>query len=208
MNTQTFSIKGVFRDSWSMMKKEFWKYVLVGLILMAVSFVASIFEESNIVYALVSFLLQIYLGLVWLLFSVRSVQKGELVFKDIFAEINPKIYIKFFLLSLLVSLVVMLGFVLLIIPGVLFAIAYQFSGYFMVDGELGVRAAMKKSWRATKGLRWKLFWLSLLVGLLNILGLAVVGVGLFVTVPLTSLVLGHVYVNVIKKRNITEPVSS
>lgn len=190
------------------MKKEFWKYVLVGLILMAVSFVASIFEESNIVYALVSFLLQIYLGLVWLLFSVRSVQKGELVFKDIFAEINPKIYIKFFLLSLLVSLVVMLGFVLLIIPGVLFAIAYQFSGYFMVDGELGVRAAMKKSWRATKGLRWKLFWLSLLVGLLNILGLAVVGVGLFVTVPLTSLVLGHVYVNVIKKRNITEPVSS
>jgi general stress protein CsbA len=111
MNTQTFSIKGVFRDSWGMMKKEFWKYVLVGLILMAVSFVASIFEESNSVYALVSFLLQIYLG-------------------------------------------------------------------------------------------------SLLVGFLNILGLAVVGVGLFVTVPLTSLVLGHVYVNVIKKRNITEPVSS
>jgi len=102
----------------------------------------------------------------------------------------------------------MLGFILLIIPGVLFAIAYQFSGYFMVDGELGVRAAMKKSWRATKGLRWKLFWLSILVGLLNILGLAVVGIGLFVTVPLTSLVLGHVYVNVIKKRNIKEPVSS
>jgi uncharacterized membrane protein len=91
------------------------------------------------------------------------------------------------------ALIVIGGFILLIIPGIFFALRLQFTCYLIVDKNLGPVEAVKTSWKITKGNAWNLFFLGILLGLINILGLLCLIVGLFVTVPLTMLATTFVY---------------
>ena len=119
------------------------------------------------------------------------------------------LYMKFLLLTLVVTLAVLGGTILLIIPGIMLALGFQFAGYYMADNpEVGIKDSLKRSWRGTKGLKWKLLLFVLVLGLINIGGMILLGVGLLITMPLTSLALAHVYVHIIEKRNIPSPETS
>ena len=111
-------------------------------------------------------------------------------YKDLFYY---KPIVNYFLASLLEGLSVIGGFILLIIPGIFFALRLQFTCYLIVDKNLGPVEAVKTSWKITKGNAWNLFFLGILLGLINILGLLCLIVGLFVTVPLTMLATTFVY---------------
>jgi len=54
-------------------------------------------------------------------------------------------------------------------------------------------ASLKESKRLTKGSRWSLFFLLLILAIFNGVGAALVGIGLLVTMPMTMLVLAYVY---------------
>src|SRR5690606_15819895 len=94
---------------------------------------------------------------------------------------NASIWWKYIIAGILYSLLVYVGFFFLIIPGIYFALKYQFFIYVLVDNnELGVFAALKESARISKGVKWKLFgfwWVAL--GCV-ILGIIALGVGIFV----------------------------
>lgn len=208
-NKKSFSIRKTLSESWGLVRAEFWKFVLVSLILLGASFVSGLVEDRNALYSVLSFLLQVYLGLVWLIFAVRTVEKKKLVFKEVFREINARLYMKFLLLSIVVTLAIIAGTILLIIPGIMLALGLQFAGYYMADNhDVSVKDALKRSWQGTKGLKWKLLWFVIVLGLINILGMMVLGIGLLVTVPLTSLALASIYVHVIENRNIPASDSS
>ena len=59
--------------------------------------------------------------------------------------------------------------------------------YCIVDKGMKVGESFKKSAEITKGYKWKLFFLGFILIGINILGLLCLGVGLFITVPWTSL---------------------
>lgn len=208
MDTQTFSIKESFSSAWKIEKLQLGKFMLIGAILLGVSLVSGLVENQNWVFSLLSYILQAYLGLLWIIFSIRTMEKGSLVFRPIFKEIRPELFLKFFIMTVLVTIIIVLGTILLIIPGIIAAIGLQFAGYFLVDTGSSISESMKMSWHNTKGFRLKLFWLVILVGLVNILGALMLGVGLFITIPLTSLVLSHVYINHIKNRKFLEDKTS
>lgn len=88
---------------------------------------------------------------------------------------------------------VAVGFVLLIIPGIYLTIKYQFYSYRIIDTEDGVVDALRQSGELTRDVKWQLIGFGLLAVLLNVGGMLLVLVGLFVTLPVTMIAAASVY---------------
>lgn len=95
--------------------------------------------------------------------------------------------------SLLLVVILIPAFLLLIVPGVILALMFLFSGLIVLDRGLGPIEALKESARITKGNRWRLFLFVLAMVGVNLLGLLALVVGLLVSVPVTTLALVHAY---------------
>jgi uncharacterized membrane protein len=106
---------------------------------------------------------------------------------------HPHPYINYVWMSLAGGILVLLGFVLLVIPGIILSILFMFSAFLVIERNLGPIEALKESARMTKGNRWNLFLLSVVLTGINILGALGLLVGLFITVPVTLLALVHAY---------------
>lgn len=91
------------------------------------------------------------------------------------------------------TIVLVIGLVLLIVPGIIWALQRLFYSYLIVDQKLSAVEALKKSGSITYGIKLDLFLFLLGVGILNLLGLICFGVGLFVTLPVTLLAFTDVY---------------
>jgi hypothetical protein len=67
--------------------------------------------------------------------------------------------------SFVLSFIVIIGFILLIVPGVYFALRFQLFGFLIVDKGLGPIEALKESWRLTEGKVGNFFGIALLYSL-------------------------------------------
>ena len=96
--------------------------------------------------------------------------------------------------AIVYGLVVVFGLVLLIVPGIIWAVKYGLYYYILLDEHASPFASLERSADMTKGVRWQLFLFALVLGLLNVAGAFAFGVGLLITVPVTSIVGAHVYI--------------
>jgi len=110
--------------------------------------------------------------------------------KDI---IFTKNLFNFILASIIRNIIIFAGFILFIIPGIIFSIKLQYSEYLIVDKKLDAVSSIKKSWEMTKGVKWNLFLFGVLLGLINILGVLALLLGLLITVPLSLIANTYVY---------------
>ncbi len=95
--------------------------------------------------------------------------------------------------SILFGIIVLIGFILLIVPGIIFAIKLQFYPYLIIDKNMGPIEALKGSWEMTKGIKLELALFSFLTFLINLAGALALVVGLFVSVPMTMVAYAYVY---------------
>jgi len=91
-------------------------------------------------------------------------------------------YLSIVLSHLLVSAIVIMGFILLVVPGVIFAIRLAFVPYLVMDKGLEPVAAVEKSWNMTRGHAWAIFRMGLLAVPVFFLGLLLLGIGSFFAV--------------------------
>lgn len=105
-------------------------------------------------------------------------------------------YIPMLLSTLLLWVAMALGFVLLIVPGIILGLGLFFTPYFVADSELGVVDALKASWQATDGHKASLFVFGIVLFFLNLLGAIPCGLGLFVTGPMSVLSFAIVYTRI------------
>jgi uncharacterized membrane protein len=80
-------------------------------------------------------------------------------------------------------ILVTLGFVLLIVPGVILSLMWAFTFPVLAENRLGFWQAMHRSAVLTEGYRWRLFLLALACWLVLMLGLVALCVGIFVAMP-------------------------
>jgi uncharacterized membrane protein len=102
-------------------------------------------------------------------------------------------FFPFLLAQIVYGLIVAGGMVLLIVPGVIWAIRFGFFSFFIIDRKLDPIEALRASWRLTRGHTLELFWLGLLFVGINLLGALALGIGLLVTIPTTAIAAAHVY---------------
>jgi len=186
---QTFSKGESIRFGWDVATGNLGLFIVAFLIMFMIS-VFPVFFDSWVV-AVVSSILEIVVSLGLMKMCLRFVDgdRGELV--DLFATFS--LLVSYLIASILVGLVTSVGFILLIVPGIIWGIRFQFFGWVIVDKNVGPFEAMQQSWEMTRGSAWNLFLLWLLLAGINILGLIALAVGLLVTIPRTMLTVGHVY---------------
>ncbi|NIA07526.1 MAG: hypothetical protein GWP14_07820 [Actinobacteria bacterium] len=90
-------------------------------------------------------------------------------------------------------LILYAGFLLFIIPGIIWAVKYSLCTYFVVDKGLGPVQALKASSRTTMGVKWQLLGFGILCALINYLGLLCLVVGIFATYPTVLVARALVY---------------
>lgn len=129
---------------------------------------------------------------VWVIASgieaVRRVVMGELLDVPSTLKVGWKKYIKFGLLGLSLFLIVSTGFILLIIPGVVFIVWFAFSEYMIIDSEIGIKDALTKSKQLVTGRFFQVFGRVLVFGLFSMLIQIVISVIPYVGVHLLELV--------------------
>jgi hypothetical protein len=86
-----------------------------------------------------------------------------------------------------------IGVPLLVVVAVILMLMLLFSGFLVIDRGLGPIQALKESHRITRGYKWTLFLLCLLLVLVNVAGLLALIVGLLVSAPVSLLALTHAY---------------
>lgn len=95
--------------------------------------------------------------------------------------------------SFFFGLMVFIGLVLLIVPGCFLLAKYGLFPFFLLDKRLGPIEALQAAGKASEGKLWTLFLLFMTCIVINLLGAILLGIGLFVTIPVTLLALATVY---------------
>ena len=123
--------------------------------------------------------------------NLKAARGDKLEITDMFAAF--KNYWNAVLANLLVGAIIVLGLVLLIIPGIIFACKLAFTPYLVLDRKMEVTEAVKESWRMTNGHAWKVFLIGLLAIPISIAGLICFGVGIIVAFMWITLALASLY---------------
>ena len=199
MDRKDFSIDEALRFGWNTMKDNFWFFVSIvvvaGVIILIPQGIASALEDSSpglsFLFRVIQWIAEIIIGIGLIVISLKFLDGQTPEFKDLFA-IQPH-FINYLGAAILTALVVIAGFALLIVPGIYWAIKFNFFGYSVVDQGSDPILAMRRSARIAKNVKWKLLGFGLLCFCINILGLICLVVGLFATIPTTMLAYAYVY---------------
>ncbi len=85
----------------------------------------------------------------------KVVSGGDLSVKNTFKSAWKSYWI-FLLLSGVLTLIYIFGFVLLIVPGILFVVWFAFSRFMAIEKGFGVKQSLSKSKELVKGVYWKI----------------------------------------------------
>ena len=199
MNTQKFSKKEAIKFGWETTKNNLVFFIglliVVGLITTVPPIICEAIKEKSLALSAIVYIagqvlgLIIGMGLIRITLKFCDNKKGE--FGDLFSCFP--LFFKYLFGSILYTLIVLGGIILLIIPGIIWGIKFQFFSYFIVDKGLGPIEALEKSSAITKNAKLNLFLLDLLLLGINLLGIICLGVGLFVAIPLVMVATAFVY---------------
>jgi uncharacterized membrane protein len=175
--------------------------IVAGLIQYVPSIVAEIIEadapDLSLIIRIASFVLLMIIGLGIIKICLRFCDGEKREFSDLFS--CYPLFFKYLIGSILYGLIVVVGLILLIIPGIVWAIKFQFFDYLIIDKGLGPIDALEKSSEITRGVKWDLFIFGILLGIINLMGLLCLVVGLFVTIPVTMVAIAFVYRKLLPK---------
>ncbi len=103
------------------------------------------------------------------------------------------------LASFLVGMGTFLGMLLLVVPGIIFALMTTLSMWFVVDRNMGAIEAIKASIEATRGSKTTLFLFAWVCFGLSLAAMIPCGMGFIILAPVLSVTTGHIYEALTKK---------
>ena len=92
---------------------------------------------------------------------LKAVRGEPTEIKDMFSVFQGN-YWNAVLANILVGIIVGIGFLMLIVPGIIFACRLAFVPYLIIDRNMEVTEALNKSWEMTKGYGWNIFFMGFL----------------------------------------------
>jgi hypothetical protein len=203
MGKKDFSIGDAVQFGWDTMKNNIAFFIIMIIILWVAAAVPSGLGSMSyrmsvgaaaifgLVFGIISFVVGMFVNMAQIKVGLRF-SKGETAdFPDLYNEYQR--FWDFLLGSILYALIVLGGLILLIVPGIYWAIKYYFYGYLIIDQGMGPMDAIKKSGELTKGVKWNLlvFWLALLG--IYILGFLACCVGVLFAIPVIMVAVAYVY---------------
>ena len=199
MKHSPISMRHAFDFAWPALKQRFGLFSAVLLTILAAWVVLEIVviagQRFGIVLwaamhlAFLIFFAGVELGLLQM---CRALRNGKVpAFADTFAHLplGPK----FLAAQILYLLLVVIGLLLLVVPGVYLGVRYALFGFCFAGGQTDLRRCFQQSALISKGATAGLLRVLAALLLLNVLGASLLALGLFITVPLSALILTDVY---------------
>jgi serine/threonine protein kinase len=197
------NIGNCLRRAWTLVRSDFWPMVgITALILVLLSAAASVGKVSESIghLSFESSVLSVLLGgplMGGLYFYLLRKIRGEPVRTETaFAGFSHSL-LHLFLASFVTQVLTVLGFICLVLPGVYLFVAWFFVLPLVIDKRLEFWPAMRLSRKIISKHWWKFFGFLLVLGLINLAGLAACVVGIFVTLPLSLAALMYAYEDII-----------
>lgn len=195
-----FSVVGALAYGWYAFIRNVIPMLAISAVILVVNIVlGQVIPQDGALDTLIAFnVIGTVISLLLLFALMRAaimVTRGE---RPTFARItDPDGFGAYLLASLVYLLGVMLGMFLLVVPGLMVATAFLLYGYVLADDRSGSRpvgamAALRHAADLSRGRRWPLLGLMLLLGLLNLVGVSC-GFGILVTGPVTALASAFAY---------------
>lgn len=188
MKTPKTTAFGSFGYGWQQLWKYFLHLFLIGLVVVVASIPAQAFvggpgpfptEGFVALNALVAaygilVLPVVTYGSDWMYLRYMRDERANVA--DVFDGFK-KNYLNIILANLLVFAICGIGFLVFVVPGIIFACRLAFVRYLVMDKGLDPVAAIEKSWTMTRGHGWRIFGMYLLSILLVCIGLLLLVVG-------------------------------
>lgn len=175
-------------EAWEILKSNAANIIIASLI---ISLAQGFAGQIPCVGPIAALIVQgpLYLGLA--MFMLKAVRKQNPDIGEIFNGF--KNFKEALVACLLMVLFTLLGFIALIVPGIILTLRYSMTYYIMTDQNLSGWESMKASNELVKGYTAQVFVLFLLIGLLQIAGALACCIGLFVTTPLGACAIAIYY---------------
>ena len=199
MDKKDFSIEEALQYGWNIMKANIWFFVGVLVVAWAIAGIPHVFANIlqrdavgvSIIFRIIAWAADIIVSIGLITIALKFLDEQVPRFEDLFS-FKPYFW-KYLGASILTGLVVWAGLILLIIPGIYWALKFQFYGYFVVDQRCEPIESMRRSSQITQSVKWKLLGFGIVLAIINIIGAICLFIGLFVTIPLTLLAYSFVY---------------
>ncbi len=161
-------IGGILSEATDTWKKAFGTIWLIALILLVPVGILSYFSDRGwligLIYFVASILATLYIQgvLARIVQDVREDGKVDWSVGELLKSINPKL-LPLLGLTIVLSILISIGLVLLIIPGIIMLLVWFVAVPVLIIEDKGVFDSMSRSGELTKGNRWRIFGLMLVV---------------------------------------------
>lgn len=194
-----FSKKEAIKFGFKVAKANITFFLAIGVIWAAFTIISQSIQSSlngerqflaSFLFSIIMWIINSIISMGVIFITLKFVDNKKPKIKELFYTKNLFNYI---IASIVRTVIIFIGFILLIVPGIIFSIKLQYSEYLIVDKGKDAVDSLKGSWEMTKGVKWNLFLFGILLGLINILGFLALLVGLLVTVPLSMVANAYIY---------------
>ncbi|HEX2969942.1 MAG TPA: hypothetical protein VHO46_12655 [Bacteroidales bacterium] len=135
---------------------------------------------------------------------------GDMIFVQSVRKIKPDFeylikgfmenYFHIVLANLLVTALIVMGFFLLIIPGIILACRLVFVSYIIMDKKVDPIEAVEMSWRLTRGHGWRIFLMGIVSFFIILFGLLMLIVGIFPAIMWVASSFASLYESVLREK--------
>lgn len=215
MATDKFVLDDSMAVGWEYTRKKFWPFLgMLGLSAFIVllpqvgEFGAAFIKDNSSAFMLLTMGLKVSSGLLTLFMGMGIINIQLRIINDLPFNSNDlwKPISKFWAylgVSILYALMVCFGVLFFIVPGIILAITFMFAPYFLVYNRCGPLQALKASAAITEGAKWELFFLMLVLGIIEGLSWVFGFITFFITAILgtmfAKLTITYVFMQLINK---------
>lgn len=132
---------------------------------------------------------------------LKAVRREKIEIKDMFAVFERN-YWNAVIAGLVTTIIIVIGFFMLIVPGIIFACRLAFVPFLVIDRNMEALEALKASWAMTKGHGWTVFFMGLLAVCIVIAGLLVLIFGVLISAMWITAAFAILYHSVYLKQGI------
>ena len=199
MKDDTISIRQAFKIAWPILKKRFGLFTAV----LSTIFAAWVALEIVVIAGQRFGILLWAAGHVAFLIFAAGVEVGFLQIclalcdggKPTYADAFTQLILgpKFLAGQMLYLLMIVIGLLLLVVPGIYLGVRYALFGFCLATGETNLMRSFQRSAILSTGSKTYLLWILVFLLVLNVLGASLLGIGLFITIPLSVLMMTTIY---------------
>lgn len=193
----TFSVGEALKVGWEKTKSNFLLWVAMLATTVVINMIISWFQDQagdgvvTLIIGLIGYVVGATIELGILAVALQLIDNRPATYTDIFS-MYPYVG-RFLIATILGGFMIVLGLIVFIIPGIYIALRLSQTGFIIADWKLSAIPALKKSWEITRGQTLQLFFLCLVIMVLNVAGAIFFLIGLVITIPVSTMAMAYVY---------------